>query len=437
LKKVKVVTFIIVTIIAYWSVTFSAQPEETVIIHWNDFHAANVSYKPFYENPGGIFVGGYANLAGYIDSLKGIYPEAITLNAGDDYQGSPISSITKGMSQILILNKVMPTVFTIGNHEFDYGVDDLKNALNTAKFHIVSSNIYDSTKSGLLIDPYIIVHSGKVRIAVIGFILKDLKQSVLPEAVKGMEILDPLKTVSKYVKEVNDKSDLIVVLSHNGFEYDSLLALQLSEIDLIIGGHSHTILHQPVVVNDILVCQAGSHGRFVGLLDVKVNIEEKIDQQGGIIPIGKMNRAAFDNVLLLGDSACQVKATTGSGIVMLLSAAKHAASCIERCFQASDFSIKFIKRYYVKPCLISIGKQLKLHYIIRIVFEKFTNKDFESFFQIIKNNNIEEIISFYGDMDFPRELIFQMLKNPIVIKFLLRFILRNPITLLKIIKILL
>jgi geranylgeranyl reductase family protein len=169
----------------------------------------------------------------------------------------------------------------------------------------------------------------------------------------------------------------------------------------------------------------------------QVNIEEKIDQQGGIIPIGTMNRAAFDNVLLLGDSACQVKATTGGGIVMLLSAAKHAASCIERCFQASDFSIKFIKRYYVKPCLISIGKQLKLHYIIRIVFEKFTNKDFESFFQIIKTNNIEEIISFYGDMDFPRELIFQMLKNPIVIKFLLRFILRNPITLLKIIKILL
>ncbi len=275
MKKEKLFTFIVVTIIAYWSVTFSAQPEEAVIIHWNDFHAANVSYKPIYEDPEGIFVGGYANLAGYIDSLKGIYPEAITLNAGDDYQGSPISSITKGMSQILILNKVMPTVFTLGNHEFDYGVDNLKNALNRAKFQIVSSNIYDSTKSGLLVDPYIIVHSGKVRIAVIGFILKDLKQSVLPESIKGMGILDPLETVNKYIEEVNDKSDLIVVLSHNGFECDSLLALQLSEVDIIIGGHSHTILHQPVVVNDILVCQAGSHGRFVGLLDAKVNIEEK------------------------------------------------------------------------------------------------------------------------------------------------------------------
>ena len=151
----------------------------------------------------------------------------------------------------------------------------LRVILNTVKFQVVSSNIYDSTKSGLLIDPYIIVHSRKVRIAFIGFILKDLKQSVLPGAVKGMGILDPLETVNKYIEEVNDKSDLIVVLSHNGFEYDSLLALQLSEVDIIIGGHSHTILHQPVVVNDILVCQAGSHGRFVGLLDAKVNIEEK------------------------------------------------------------------------------------------------------------------------------------------------------------------
>lgn len=275
MKKEKLLTFIIATIIAYWSVTFSAQPEETVIIHWNDFHTANIPYKPFYENPGGIFVGGYANLAGYIDSLKGEYSDAITLNAGDDYQGSPISSITKGMSQILILNKVMPTVFTLGNHEFDYGVDNLKNALNTAKFHVVSSNIYDSTKSDLLVDPYVIVYSGKVRIAVIGFILKDLKQSVLQGAVKGMGILDPLETVNKYIEEVNDKSDLIVVLSHNGFESDSLLALQLSGVDLIIGGHSHTILHQPVVMNNILICQAGSHGRFVGLLDAQVNIEKK------------------------------------------------------------------------------------------------------------------------------------------------------------------
>ena len=170
---------------------------------------------------------------------------------------------------------------------------------------------------------------------------------------------------------------------------------------------------------------------------LKINFDDKINQQGGIIPIGPMNRAAFDNVILLGDSACQVKATTGGGIVMLLSAAKHAASCIEKCFEIEDFSKRVIKKYYEKPSLTTIGKQLKLHYIIRIVLEKFTNKDFESFFQIIKTSNIEKIISFYGDMDFPRELIFQLLKNPLVIKFLLRFIIRNPVTLLKIIRILL
>ena len=173
------------------------------------------------------------------------------------------------------------------------------------------------------------------------------------------------------------------------------------------------------------------------LKKLKVNLDDKIDQQGGIIPIGLMNRVSFDNVLLLGDSACQVKATTGGGIVMLLSAAKHAASCIEKCFEIKDFSKKVVKKYYEKPSLATIGKQLKLHYIIRALLGKFTNKDFESFFQIIKSSNIEEIISFYGDMDFPRELIFQLLKNPLIIKFLIRFIVRNPIALLKIIKILL
>lgn len=162
--------------------------------------------------------------------------------------------------------------------------------------------------------------------------------------------------------------------------------------------------------------------------------DEKIDQQGGLIPYGIMNKLAFDNALLLGDSACQVKATTGGGIVMLLIAAKYAYYCVQNCFKSNKFSKRFIKKYYEKPCRASIGKQIKTHYLIRQLFENFSNKDYENLFQIVKTNKIEQLISLYGDMDFPRSLLIKLLKNSKIIKFLIRLLIKKPFLVLKLIK---
>lgn len=275
MKNLKSITFLLILICVISLDFLLAAPESITIIHWNDFHSANLPYKPVYNNPEGIYVGGYANLVGYIDSLKRTYPDAITLNAGDDFQGSPTSSITKGLSQILILNEIMPTAFTLGNHEFDYGVENLIKVIEAARFKIISANIYDLSTNENLVDPYVIVEAGSIRIAIIGVILGNLDQCVLPENVEGIKVVDPLLSVSRCVEEVEDISDVIVVLSHCGFKQDSLLALGLSEVDVIVGGHSHTVLRQPVVVNNIIICQAGERGRFLGLLEAEVNKEEK------------------------------------------------------------------------------------------------------------------------------------------------------------------
>jgi len=167
-----------------------------------------------------------------------------------------------------------------------------------------------------------------------------------------------------------------------------------------------------------------------------IDINNKIDQQGGIIPYGIMNKSAFKNALLLGDAAGQVKATTGGGIVMLLTAAKHASNCVKLSFKQNNFSKRFIKKHYEKPCLRTIGKELKLHYVIRLILERLTNEDFEVFFKIVKENKIEHIISLYGDMDFPKDLIFKLLKNPLVFTFLIKFALKNPNIFIKLLKIL-
>ncbi|TFG25788.1 MAG: NAD(P)/FAD-dependent oxidoreductase [Promethearchaeota archaeon] len=178
---------------------------------------------------------------------------------------------------------------------------------------------------------------------------------------------------------------------------------------------------------------AKNYKLFLEKLDI--NINDKLDQQGGIIPYGVMKKVSFDNILLLGDAAGQVKATTGGGIVMLLTAAKYAALCIINCFKNEVFSKKVIEKYYEKPCLASIGKQLKIHFFIRIFLENLNADDFDTFFQIIKTSNIEKIVSLYGDMDFPRELVIRLMKDFVFIKFLVKVVKRNPLILVNIIKI--
>jgi len=173
---------------------------------------------------------------------------------------------------------------------------------------------------------------------------------------------------------------------------------------------------------------------YLKKLDIDIN--NKIDQQGGIIPYGTMNKSAFENILLLGDAAGQVKATTGGGIIMLLTAAKYASNCVNLCFKNGNFSKRFIKKIYVNPCLRAIGRELKLHFTIRLILENLSVKDFETFFKLIKENKIEHLISLYGDMDFPKALIIKLLRNRTVLSFMFKFFIKNPVIIFKIIKLL-
>ena len=121
---------------------------------------------------------------------------------------------------------------------------------------------------------------------------------------------------------------------------------------------------------------------------------------------------------------------------MLITAAKIAYVSIQKAFQNNTFSKKFFKKHYEIPCRVSIGRELKIHYLIRKILESFNQNDFDSFFKIIKHHHIEQVISVYGDMDFPRKLMVKMLKNPMVIKFLLKFIIQRPFLLLNLLFIL-
>ncbi|MCD6100983.1 MAG: bifunctional metallophosphatase/5'-nucleotidase [Candidatus Marinimicrobia bacterium] len=244
-------------------------PQELHIAHWNDFHSANLPYM-VHENGKNRLVGGYAYLAGVLDSLRNNYNNLILLNAGDEFQGTAISSITKGLSQILILNKIKPDALCLGNHEFDYGVNSLLYNLSLARFDIVTTNILlnGDRKFGL---PYKILEHNGVKIAIMGIIYEGLEGSTMPENVQGVKILNPVDTVNSLAETLSSKVDIIILLSHCGLNSDRRMAEKLHEVDIIIGGHSHDVLREPERVNNILICQAGCRGRYVGFLNVRVD----------------------------------------------------------------------------------------------------------------------------------------------------------------------
>jgi 5'-nucleotidase/UDP-sugar diphosphatase len=205
--------------------------DEVVILHWNDMHSHNISWKPVSHNPEKHFVGGYAYLDAYLDSLLIVYPEALKINAGDDFQGTPVSSISKGRSQIEILNVVNPDFFTIGNHEFDYSWANFAKLIPEAKF-----DIYD-----------------------------DLPGLTLSENLKGVKIVGQVEKVKELVEELKEKNiHLIIAVTHIGFDEDRKLAKAVPELDLIVGGHSHTYLDEAEIIGNVHIVQAASYGRYIG-----------------------------------------------------------------------------------------------------------------------------------------------------------------------------
>jgi 2',3'-cyclic-nucleotide 2'-phosphodiesterase (5'-nucleotidase family) len=248
------------------------------ILHWNDLHSQNVPFKVVMGDSlsGGdsvYYVGGTATLLGYIHQLKGNSADVAVLNAGDDFQGTPISSITRGRSQIELMNIINPDAMTLGNHEFDYGLQNLEKDLSLAHFPILNANIFDERNGRNFQEPYLVKTFGNVRVGIIGLIASDLPILTMRESIKGLRILNHVQVTRKYIAELKKQQvNLIIVLSHIGVDADEALADSVPDIDVIVGGHSHTPLFQPAKRKHTIICQAGTRGRWVGELDLTVDL---------------------------------------------------------------------------------------------------------------------------------------------------------------------
>ena len=237
-------------------------PVHITILHVNDVHGHVLPYLELSiseKTP----VGGAADLAAMIKRERDANPDGnLLLSAGDMFQGTPVSNIFRGRSVIDVMNYLKFDAMVLGNHEFDWGRDALNDLRSWASFPFLSANIFDGNGKILPgIQPYIILTRKNLKIAVIGI-----------TTVVGLTYQEPLLVLPDVIKKVKDQgANLVVALSHLGLDEDKELAGQVSGIDVIVGGHSHTAVTEPVQIGKTIIVQAGYNGLYLGVLNLEVD----------------------------------------------------------------------------------------------------------------------------------------------------------------------
>lgn len=244
------------------------------ILHSNDMHG---DFLAEVAGEKGNLIGGLALLSGYINKVRKEEENVLYVISGDMVQGSLIDSEYKGISTMEIMNYLAPDVVSLGNHEFDYGLPHLLFLEKMANFPIVNANLYIKKYHKRLMLPYLIKRKAGFDIMFTGIITEKVMDSINQD--KLISSFVTLEEASQEIGKItgaykNDDIDLTILLTHIGYESDIELAKLLKPewgVDIIIGGHSHTILDRPTKINNILITQAGVGTNQIGRFDIEVD----------------------------------------------------------------------------------------------------------------------------------------------------------------------
>ncbi len=267
MKKILLLTIAVIA-------AFSLDAQELTIIHLNDTHS-HIDPQRSGDEKG---MGGVIEQAAYIDSVRVAEGKKnfLLLHAGDIGQGTSYFTEMEGNIEIDVMNAMKFDVTCLGNHEFDNGVDELARRLKKLKAKVVCAN-YDFSGCPLkkLVKPYTIVKRAGKKIGIIG-LLTDISRVVDKDIAKDFTYQDPVAITNELAEYLKDTKncDMVICLSHLGFNEDRELASKLKNIDLIIGGHSHTLLNDKHVIEDldgedVVVVQNWKWGLHLGQISVE------------------------------------------------------------------------------------------------------------------------------------------------------------------------
>ncbi len=267
--------------------------KKITILHTNDVHS---HIEPFSEGHDKYpNIGGVARRASLIENVRLENPNTLLFDAGDIFQGTPYFNYFGGEVEFKMMSRLGYDAATIGNHDFDNGINGLEKQLPHASFDFLIAN-YDFGNTTLdgKTKPYKIYHVDGIKIGVFGIGIK-LDGLVDPQLYKETIYLDPIETAQDMTNTLKNEAqcDLVICLSHLGYYYkrtpeyicDLNLAKNTKNIDLIIGGHTHTFLKKPTVVRNLddknlLVNQVGCWGVNLGQIDFIFDERKNISSKG-------------------------------------------------------------------------------------------------------------------------------------------------------------
>lgn len=253
--------------------------KHVTILHTNDTHSQIEPFETNHHRYAGK--GGVAKRAVMIEKVRKENPNTLLLDAGDIFQGTPYFNYFGGEIEFKLMSLLKYDAATLGNHDFDNSIEGFHKQLPNASFDFVCANYdFKNTILDTIVKPYKIFFKDGIKIGVFGLGI-ELLNLVNPNLYKETEYLDPIeitKDITRVLKE-NENCDLIICLSHLGYHYknsekvsDLKLAAATKDIDLIIGGHTHTFLAKPTLVKNlnnenVLVNQVGAYGVNLGRVD--------------------------------------------------------------------------------------------------------------------------------------------------------------------------
>jgi 5'-nucleotidase/UDP-sugar diphosphatase len=240
------------------------------ILHFNDLHS---HLDPFSPHGSDAEVGGAARLASAINAVRDENAAAgiptYLLMAGDAITGTTYSIATHGEATFAVLNAMGVYAMVLGNHEFDYGQENMAELIDMAEFPVLSANVVsEGTNPMPPVVPFI-TFGEDPQLLLIGLTTEETKVTTHPKNVKGLVFENPAEEAKGIIADAGGEADVIIGLTHLGFYTDRKLAEGVPEFDLIVGGHSHTKLETPEYMGDTAIVQAYQYGEYLGRADCR------------------------------------------------------------------------------------------------------------------------------------------------------------------------
>lgn len=274
--------FIIIAMLMAVLCHTEARKKHLIILHTNDTHSCVEPLNPNLADTMKAGRGGFLRRVEMVKEERKKCPELLLFDSGDFSQGSPYYTLFKGDVEVGLMNLMRYDAATIGNHEFDFGLENMARLFRKAEFPIVCAN-YDfmGTPVEGLVKPYVIIKRSGLKIGVFG-ISPQLEGLVMAKTCAGVKYLDPIKKANEVAEllKKREKCDLVICLSHLGWDIqgvdDTELMPSMHNIDIVLGGHSHTYftslryktdLDGRSIPND----QNGKHGIYIGKITVNLD----------------------------------------------------------------------------------------------------------------------------------------------------------------------